>query len=517
MNIIPTQIPDVLIVQPKRFGDHRGYFSETFKLAALSDAGIDLNWVQDNESLSAEVGTIRGLHFQSPPHAQDKLVRCVQGALLDVAVDIRKGSPTYGQHVAVELSAENGLQLLVPAGFAHGFATLLPNTLVQYKVTDVYAPDCDAGIAWDDPELGIDWQTDAEKAVLSDKDRKHPTLADFDSPFAYGIHEDSIDLPPPPPGTTDMFDAMDVPDAATEGSLDAVEDMPEVWDATEEALDAPSYFIVGVTSMLARAWCEHLDANGISWDGASRPDLDITSAQSVEAMIPEGTQFVVNCAAFTNVDKCEEEEGAALMVNGTGVKLLADRCREIGATLIHFSTDYVFSGDATEPYLVDALIAPMSGYGRTKAVGEQLLVKSGCDYRLIRTSWLYAPWANNFVRTMVKLTSDRDTLKVVNDQRGRPTSAEHLAACSMRIASEGENGAYHVADGGECTWYEFAQEIARIAGNTCDIAPCTTAEFPRPAPRPAYSVLDLNKTEALLGPTPHWKDNLTNVMGRLED
>ena len=185
MKITPTDISDVLLIEPKRFGDHRGYFAETFKASALKDAGVELNWVQDNESLSATVGTVRGLHFQTPPSAQDKLVRCVQGSLLDVAVDIRVGSPTYCKHVTAVLSAENGHQLLVPAGFAHGFATLLPDTLVQYKVTNPYAPDCDAGIAWNDPALGIDWQIAAEKAVLSEKDTQHPTLADYASPFTY--------------------------------------------------------------------------------------------------------------------------------------------------------------------------------------------------------------------------------------------------------------------------------------------------------------------------------------------
>ena len=185
MQITPTDIPDVKLIEPRRFGDHRGYFSETFKLAALRGAGVGLAWVQDNESLSATPGTVRGLHFQTPPHAQGKLVRCVRGALLDVAVDIRVGSPTYGRHVTQVLSGENVRQLLVPAGCAHGFATLEPDTLVQYKVTDVYAPECDAGIAWDDPDLGIDWRVDPAAAVLSEKDTRHPRLADFASPFVY--------------------------------------------------------------------------------------------------------------------------------------------------------------------------------------------------------------------------------------------------------------------------------------------------------------------------------------------
>ncbi|MEO1495511.1 MAG: dTDP-4-dehydrorhamnose 3,5-epimerase, partial [Pseudomonadota bacterium] len=148
--------------------------------------GIDLDFVQDNHSVSAEVGTLRGLHYQSPPHAQDKLVRCGQGALFDVAVDIRRGSPTYGHWTGVELTAENGKQLLVPKGFLHGFATLEPDTEVLYKCTDFYAPESDGAVRFDDPDLGIDWGIDTAAAVLSDKDAAAPLFAAFDSPFTHG-------------------------------------------------------------------------------------------------------------------------------------------------------------------------------------------------------------------------------------------------------------------------------------------------------------------------------------------
>ncbi len=190
MQVIPQSIPAVKLLRPRRFGDHRGYFAETYSTPKFRDAGIDLTFVQDNESMSAEKGTVRGLHFQKPPHAQDKLIRCPQGSILDVALDIRKGSPTYGQHVANVLSEENGDQMLVPKGFAHAFVTLLPDTMVMYKVTDVYAPQCDAGVLWSDPALGIDWQIDPASAILSEKDGKLPTLADFDSPFVYEGDDD---------------------------------------------------------------------------------------------------------------------------------------------------------------------------------------------------------------------------------------------------------------------------------------------------------------------------------------
>lgn len=182
MQVEQTAVPGVLILTPQRFGDARGFFSESWNKARMADHGITLEFVQDNHSLSATVGTIRGLHFQSPPHAQDKLVRCGRGALFDVAVDIRKGSPTYGQWIGVELSAENGRQLLVPKGFLHGFVTKVPDTEICYKCTDYYAPECDGAVHWD--SCGIDWGFDGDP-VLSDKDKVAPALVDFDSPFVW--------------------------------------------------------------------------------------------------------------------------------------------------------------------------------------------------------------------------------------------------------------------------------------------------------------------------------------------
>lgn len=179
LSIEPTAIPAVRLITPKKHGDHRGFFSEVYNGAAMAQAGIDLVFVQDNHSLSGPVGTLRGLHFQSPPFAQDKLVRVARGRILDIAVDLRVSSPSFGQHVAVELSAQNWKQVLIPAGFAHGFVTLEPDTEVLYKVTAPYGPQNDHGLAFDDPALGIDWRLPHGDLVLSDKDRKHPRLADL--------------------------------------------------------------------------------------------------------------------------------------------------------------------------------------------------------------------------------------------------------------------------------------------------------------------------------------------------
>jgi dTDP-4-dehydrorhamnose 3,5-epimerase len=185
MLIEATAIPDVFVITPKRHGDERGVFAEVFREDILHAHGVTIAWRQDNHVISRQRNVVRALHWQSPPHAQDKLIRVARGRVLDVAVDVRRGSPTYGRHVAVELSAENWRQLLVPVGFAHGYATLEPDCEVLYKVSARFAPECEGGLAWDDPELGIDWGVDPAHAILADKDRRWPRLRDLDSPFVY--------------------------------------------------------------------------------------------------------------------------------------------------------------------------------------------------------------------------------------------------------------------------------------------------------------------------------------------
>ncbi len=175
----------IKLIRPNRFGDERGWFVETYNSAKYDRLGVGVRFVQDNHSLSRPAFVLRGLHFQTPPRAQDKLVRCVKGRIWDVAVDVRRGSPTHGRWVGAELTAENGHQLFIPVGFAHGFLTLEADTEVEYKVSDLYAPDCDGGLIWDDPTLNIAWPLAGGPPTLSDKDRRLPTLAQFDSPFPY--------------------------------------------------------------------------------------------------------------------------------------------------------------------------------------------------------------------------------------------------------------------------------------------------------------------------------------------
>ncbi len=191
MDVQAFDIEGPLLIIPRRIADDRGFFSEVFRCDVLARHGFNRAFVQENHSLSRRTGTVRGLHFQIPPKAQDKLVRVVRGAILDLVVDIRHGSPTYGRHLAVELSAENWRQLLVPAGFAHGFCTLQPNTEVVYKLTDHYAPECERGLAWNDPDLAIDWPVDPANAVLSEKDQQHPFLSELPEYFSFEGRDDT--------------------------------------------------------------------------------------------------------------------------------------------------------------------------------------------------------------------------------------------------------------------------------------------------------------------------------------
>jgi dTDP-4-dehydrorhamnose 3,5-epimerase len=184
VQVLTTELPGVLIIEPDRFGDARGFFSESWNRRRMAGHGVEIDFVQDNHSLSVEPGTLRGLHFQTPPHAQAKLVRCGRGAFMDVVADIRHGSPTYGRWLGIDLSFENGRQLLVPEGFLHGFVTRQPETEIIYKCSDYYAPDCDAAVRFDDPDLAIDWGLNGPP-ILSDKDAAAPRLRDLPAYFTW--------------------------------------------------------------------------------------------------------------------------------------------------------------------------------------------------------------------------------------------------------------------------------------------------------------------------------------------
>jgi dTDP-4-dehydrorhamnose reductase len=275
--------------------------------------------------------------------------------------------------------------------------------------------------------------------------------------------------------------------------------------------------VLGARGMVGRSWLGLLTAHGVSFRAHARPDFDLDAPESAAALVRAGDRLVINAAAWTDVDGAEKDEAGAKRANGDAPTLIARRCAAVGATLIHFSTDYVFDGSANTPYEVDAPIRPVNAYGRSKAAGEEgIRRESPDDHLIVRTSWVYAPWGNNFVRTIATLAPQRETLRVVNDQRGRPTSAEQLAANSLALYLAGSGGTWHAADGGECTWYGLATAIASEVAPNCRVEPCTTAEFPRPAPRPAYSTLDVRSTESLIGGLTPWSESLIAVLRRLD-
>ncbi len=267
--------------------------------------------------------------------------------------------------------------------------------------------------------------------------------------------------------------------------------------------------------MLGTAWCELLDDKSIPYRTASLPEFDITDPNAIKRFVTPDIGVVINCCAYTDVDRAEESEDMATLVNGTGVGYLAEACCQADAMLVHYSTDYVFSGRASEPYKIDGPVEPCNAYGRSKADGEREIRVHGCPHLIVRTSWLYAPWANNFVLTIARLAKEKESLQVVNDQRGRPTSAQHLAATTLKLIEEGARGTLHVTDGGDCTWHDFAAVIAEHANPGCDVQPCGSDQYPRPAVRPAYSVLDLEPTEAIVGPMPGWRENLASVLNQI--
>ncbi len=252
-------------------------------------------------------------------------------------------------------------------------------------------------------------------------------------------------------------------------------------------------------------------------------ELDITDASAVLATVKENAvEIIVNCAAYTNVDKAESDEATAELINSTAVRNLAVAMKEVGGTLFHVSTDYVFGLDGNTPRTEDMPVNPLGVYGRTKLNGELAIKESGCKALIFRTAWLYSEFGNNFLKTMMRLTAEREQLNVVFDQVGTPTYAGDLALAIFSIIEagvyEGNEGIYHFSDEGVCSWYDFAVEIAAAAGNTnCRISPCHSSEFPSPVTRPPYSVLDKTKIKNTFDiDIPHWRESMEYCIKRIK-
>lgn len=474
MKIIDTPIKGVKIIEPHVFRDARGYFFESFNERLFREKVADVHFVQDNESYS-EGTVVRGLHFQRGEHAQAKLVRVVQGRVLDVALDLRKDSSTFGQHVAVELSEENHRQLFIPRGFAHGFAVLSPTAKFQYKCDNYYCPESEDGIAFNDPNLKINWRLDLSKAIVSEKDTNRPTLQQW------------------------MESRNTIPTIST---------------------DVKKILVTGSHGQLGNSIRKISEASQHEFKFTDVAELNITSASDIERIMSEfKPDVIINCAAYTDVNKAENDTSIAHKLNSEAPGLLANAAKRYNAHMIHISTDYVF-GQSTlnTPIEETTPTSPLGVYGMTKLEGEEMVKASGCRYTIIRTAWLYSEYGKNFVKTMLNMMDQQPLLKVVSDQTGTPTYAGDLAEAILNIINNpGRSTTYHFSNLGTATWYDFACEIQRMAKKSnCKVIPCTTSEFPTPASRPSYSVLSKNKISRNFNINiPYWRDSLQVCINNL--
>lgn len=473
MRVISTKIPGVKILEPKVFGDERGWFCESFRADVFRRDVACVEFVQDNES-SSQRGVVRGLHFQRPPYAQAKLVRVSRGCVLDVVVDLRRNSPTYGKYVAVELSEENHRQLFLPRGCAHGFATISERAVFEYKCDNYYHPESEGGVSIFDETLGIEWPIPASEMILSAKDLKHPALSELGEVFG-----------------------MD-----GEGYTEA--------EKTVLVTGANGQLGTSIQDLISRY-------PKIRFKLTDVDELNLTDADAVQTYVEKHKPYIIiNCAAYTDVERAEDEPDKAELVNVSSVVNLACAARSVDALLVHISTDYVFGDNVVPEPLTEATpTKPLNVYGRTKLMSEQAIEKSGVRHLIVRTSWLYSPWGKNFVKTMLRLMDEKESLSVVSDQKGSPTYAPDLAEAIMALVESGAEGLYHFSNEGECSWYEFASAIGRISGKTtCVVAPCTTAEYPTKARRPAYSVMSKDKYKAQTGrKVAQWEDSLKLMLG----
>jgi len=452
MNIINTDIDDVKVIEPIVYGDHRGWFTEIYSKEKFDELGVNNDFIQDNHSFSAQKGTLRGLHFQLNPKAQAKLVRCTKGKILDVAVDLRKGSSTYKKWVAVELTEENKKQMLIPKGFAHGFLTLTDDVEVQYKVDEYYAPECDRSIRFDDPEIGVEWGNN--NPILSEKDLNAPLFSDSDVDFSIKV------------------------------------------------------LITGVNGQLGYDIAEQLKELNVDVIGTKRTDFDITNKEQTKSFIlKERPDIIIHCAAYTAVDKAEAQKVDCYSVNVEGTKNIAEVARELYAKLVYISTDYVFDGTGTEPHNEDENTKPINYYGYTKEQGERLVKEVMDKSFIVRTSWIYGYNGNNFVKTMLRLAETKNEISVVNDQVGSPTYTRDLAKFVIDLIQTEKYGTYHGVNEGYCSWHEFAKKIFDLTNNNIKVNPVSSSEYPTKAKRPLNSRLSTNKlVDNAFNRLPNWQD-----------
>lgn len=465
MKKIETNLLDCYILEPQRFGDERGYF-ESITREELQSLGF--NEIYQVSNSKSGKGIVRGLHFQRAPYCQAKVVTVKRGAALDVVVDIRKDSPSYGQWTSVELTPENGRMLYVPRGFAHGFVSLQDDTLFEYYVDNKYRPDMEGGILWNDPELGINWDEifakyGIDEPILSAKDKVREPLSKSDVDFARRPKK---------------------------------------------------FFITGAGGQLGYDLVRELHQRG-EYDiyASDVKNLDITDRDKVMSVIKKYNPDVIfHCAAWTAVDKAEIEKEKCTAVNVIGTQNIVDASMQVGAKVVYMSTDYVFDGTKEGMYTETDTPNPKNVYGMTKYEGEEK-VRQNPKYFITRISWVFGMNGNNFVKTMLKLSENHDELGVVNDQVGSPTYTVDLAKLLVEMAYTDKYGTYHVNNSGYCSWADFAEYVLSSNGKKTKVNPVSTAKYYEGkdmsgiAYRPMNSKLDKSKLlQAGFKPLPSWQD-----------
>jgi dTDP-4-dehydrorhamnose reductase/dTDP-4-dehydrorhamnose 3,5-epimerase len=459
MKITDTGIDGLFVLEPKVIGDARGWFCETFRADELEQkVGHKIDFVQDNHSFSAAKGILRGIHFQNFPYSQTKLVRCTRGSVLDVAVDLRPASRTYKKWFSVELSAENKRQLFIPRGFGHGFLTLTENVEIQYKADDFYNNRADRSIKFDDPAFKIKWGV--ETPIMSEKDKTAPLLKSGDVNFGARV------------------------------------------------------LVTGAAGPLGFDMVKLLKDKGIECVGADRNDFDITDAKAVEKFFKKyKPTAVIHCAAYTAVDKAEDEREICHAVNVVGTKNVAAAAAKQGASVVYISSDYVYGAEGERPQVETDETRPLNYYAETKLQGEKCVKDATNRHFILRTSWVFGKNGANFVKTMLRLAIERTEVSVVDDQIGSPTYTPDLAKFILGLVFTENFGVYNISNEGFTSWADFAIEIFKQAGLKTKVNKIKTSDYKTKARRQGNSRLDKTKAGVIL---PTWQDALKRYLEEIK-
>ena len=463
---IETGIDRLCVIEPTVFRDSRGFFLETYNKRDFEEIGINEDFIQDNHSKSKK-GVLRGLHFQTK-HSQGKLVRVTKGSVYDVAVDIRKKSKTYGKWYGVVLSAENKRMFFIPSGFAHGFLTLEDDTEFQYKCTDIYAPQYDSGIMFDDKDLNIDWKLSEfaiENIILSDKDKKHQSFEDYTKSY--------------------------------QGEF---------------------ILLTGANGQLGQDFQKLFGKIGVKYIATDYDTLDITDKKKVEAYMNKyNFDIVINCAAYNDVDKAEIEKEKCNILNYLAPKCLAEICKEKNIIFVTYSTDFVFDGDSNLPYSEKDIPNPLSVYSQAKLMGENSVLKYEKSL-VIRTSWVFGMGNNNFCKQVINWSKNKQELKIVDDKVSSPTYSKDLAYFSWELIKKDIYGLFHFSNDGEASKYDQAKYILDKIGWQGKLERISSSEFNLLAKRPSYSKLNSSKLRKIVDKEiPHWKDAIDRFLSDIKE